>query len=172
MSNKDTLVFENNTDTIVTLMYDQPKTGTNNYGAWYLYGVQHNGEDTSFFATETLHSKLKYYQNGDVINIRKEQSDGKFKWNIIPQEGTKAKTSASDIVKKIDDRTHDIHKQVCLKLAVDMVAKKDKHELLTGTELTVIEANMKQLLVVLEGTGESGLEEETSSPKTNDNPPF
>ena len=43
MSNKDTLVFQNNTDTIVTLMYDQPKTGTNNYGAWYLYGVQHNG---------------------------------------------------------------------------------------------------------------------------------
>ena len=38
---------ENNTfklnltdDNVVELMYNEPKTGTNNYGDWYLYGVK------------------------------------------------------------------------------------------------------------------------------------
>jgi hypothetical protein len=62
----------------------------------------------------------------------------------------------------IDNRTHDIHKQVCLKLAVDMIDK--KNEILTTGDLVVIEANMMNLLNVLEG--------KSASETTEDKPPF
>ena len=52
-----------------------------------------------------------------------------------------------------DARTHDIHKQVCLKLAVGLLNRED-NSTLSGGELVVIEANMKSLLVVLEGKQE------------------
>ena len=163
MSQKETMKIPVNQDTIVTLMYDSPKTGTNNFGAWYLYGLEHDGKEVGVFATETLHGKLKYYQKGDVLNIRKEEyASGKFSWNVIPQEGTKPKTTASDVVQKIDDRTHDIHKQVCLKLAVELMGEKDA--ILTGTQLDAIEANMKQLLMILEG------EKESEEPSKDDMP--
>ena len=95
---------------------------------------------------------MQYYRKGDVVNIRIENVDGgKIAWNVIPQEGTNVKNEQNTTL-GIDARTHDIHKQVCLKLAVDMVAKKDVHSVLTEGELVIVEANMKSLLQVLEGT--------------------
>lgn len=152
MSQNETLKIQANTDNIVEFLYDTPKSGTNNYGAWHLYGVKNNGKEVGIFATDYLHDKLQYYRKGDVVNIRKENVDGgKIAWNVIPQEGTNVKNEQNTTL-GIDARTHDIHKQVCLKLAVDMVAKKDVHSVLTEGELVIVEANMKSLLQVLEGT--------------------
>ena len=152
MSQNETLKIQANTDNIVEFLYDTPKSGTNNYGAWHLYGVKNNGKEVGIFATDYLHDKLQYYRKGDVVNIRKENVDGgKIAWNVIPQEGTNVKNDQNTTL-GIDARTHDIHKQVCLKLAVDMVAKKDVHSVLTEGELVIVEANMKSLLQVLEGT--------------------
>lgn len=33
---------------VVELLYNQPKTGTNDYGNWFLYGVRKDGVETSF----------------------------------------------------------------------------------------------------------------------------
>ena len=151
MSQNETLKIQKDTDNIVEFLYDSPKTGTNNYGAWYLYGVMHEGSEKGIFATEYLNDKLQYYRKGDKVNIRKEEVGGKTVWNIVPEGTTKAKNSSNTTL-GIDARTHDIHKQVCLKLAVDMVAKKDIHTVLTDAEQVIIEANMKALLQVLEGT--------------------
>ena len=151
MSQNETLKIQKDTDNIVEFLYDSPKTGTNNYGAWYLYGVMHEGSEKGIFATEYLNDKLQYYRKGDKVNIRKEEVGGKTVWNIVPEGTTKAKNSSNTTL-GIDARTHDIQKQVCLKLAVDMVAKKDMHTILTYAEQVIIEANMKALLQVLEGT--------------------
>jgi hypothetical protein len=62
----------------------------------------------------------------------------------------------------MDARTHDIHKQVCLKLALSLVDK--KNATLTTGDLVVIEANMMNLLNILEG--------KSASETTEDEPPF
>ena len=148
----ETLRITANTDNIVEFLYDTPKTGTNNYGMWYLYGVKNDGKEVGIFASEALNRKLKDYRRGDRVNIRKEEYEpGKVGWNVIPEEGTSISESKSKSTTfNIDDRTHDIHKQVCLKLAVDMMETKNKT--LTDGDLVVIEANMKSLLIVLEGS--------------------
>ena len=133
---------------IVELMYNQPKTGTNNYGDWYLYGVRKDGVETSFFATDALHKKLSVYSQGAKLSIQKEEyAPGKSAWTVKPLEGTTA-SAPTTTTKTIDDRTHDIHKQVCLKLAVEMIGNVEG--LLTDTEVTIIDANMKALLSILE----------------------
>ena len=150
----ETLRITANTDNVVEFLYDTPKTGTNNYGMWYLYGVKNEGKEVGIFATEALHGKLQDYRRGDKVNIRKEEYEpGKVGWNVIPEEGTSIsenKSKSKSATFNIDDRTHDIHKQVCLKLAVDMMETKNKT--LTDGDLVVIEANMMNLLTVLEGS--------------------
>ena len=150
MSQNETLKIQKDTDNVVEFLYDSPKTGTNNYGDWYLYGVMHEGAEKAIFATKYLNDKLQYYKKGDKVNIRKETSeDGKTIWSVVAEGGTKTKNEGNTTL-GIDARTHDIHKQVCLKLAVDMMDK--GNTVLTEGELVVIEANMKALLQVLEGT--------------------
>ena len=58
MENKDSFKLSKDADNVVELLYDQPKQGQNAYGAWYLYGVNKEGQETSFFATENLHKSL------------------------------------------------------------------------------------------------------------------
>ena len=119
-----------------------------------MYGVNKEGQETSFFATENLHKKLSTFGRGAKVNIRKDEyAPGKFAWNVIPQGDTQPKPLAVSGNSEIDKRTHDIHKQVCLKLAVDMIDK--KNEILTTGDLVTIEANMMNLLNVLEGKSAS-----------------
>ena len=61
----------------LTLAFDEPKTGTNSYGAWYMYGVKSdiNSEEDCFFATASLHAMIKTLGagEGDEITIEKCQ---------------------------------------------------------------------------------------------------
>ena len=70
MENKDSFKLSKDADNIVELLYDQPKQGQNAYGSWYLYGVNKEGQETSFFATENLHKKLSTFGRGATVNIR------------------------------------------------------------------------------------------------------
>ena len=62
----------------ITLAFDEPKIGTNDYGRWYMYGFK-NGDLSSdkdcFFATESLHTMIKTLGagEGDDITIEKCQ---------------------------------------------------------------------------------------------------
>ena len=49
----------------------------------------------------------------------------------------------------VDNRTHDIHKQVCLKLAVELFGVK-KGAMLSDTDMVTIDTNMQSLLSILE----------------------
>lgn len=163
MENKDSFKLSKDADNVVELLYDQPKQGQNAYGAWYLYGVNKEGQETSFFATENLHKKLSTFGKGSTVNIRKDEyAPGKFAWNVIPQGNTQPKPMVSSSNNTIDNRTHDIHKQVCLKLALSLVDK--KNTTLTTGDLVVVEANMMNLLNILEG--------KSASETTEDEPPF
>ena len=62
----------------LTLAFDEPRTGTNSYGMWYMYGFK-NGDISSdkdcFFATASLHAMIKTLGagEGDEITIEKCQ---------------------------------------------------------------------------------------------------
>ena len=62
----------------LTLAFNEPKIGTNDYGRWYMYGFK-NGDLSSdkdcFFATESLHAMIKTLGagEGDDITIEKCQ---------------------------------------------------------------------------------------------------
>jgi hypothetical protein len=62
----------------LTLAFDEPKSGKNDYGKWYMYGFKNgdlSSEEDCFFATETLHSMIQTLgaKEGDEITIEKCQ---------------------------------------------------------------------------------------------------
>ena len=62
----------------LTLAFDEPKTGTNSYGMWYMYGFKNgdlSSEEDCFFATASLHAMIKTLGagEGDEITIEKCQ---------------------------------------------------------------------------------------------------
>ena len=61
----------------LTLAFDEPKTGTNSYGAWYMYGFKSDisSDKDCFFATQSLHAMIKTLGagEGDEITIEKCQ---------------------------------------------------------------------------------------------------
>jgi len=76
----EAIKFEVNEPVEGFLMYDEPKTGVNQHGTWYMYGLDtiNNGE-TCFFATESLHSLLQKQncKRRTKIKIVKQFKDGK-----------------------------------------------------------------------------------------------
>ena len=167
MESKPTFKIAPDSDHIVEFVYDTPKEGVNSYGQWHLYALMHNGSEKGLFATDALHEKLVKFRKGDKVNIRKEEfQPGKYGWNIIPEEGTVPSRSEATAPAKADDRTHDIHKQVCLKLAVELLGT--RKGTLTDGDTVILEANMYCLLGILEGT--NGAKSEDSKPKDEDLP--
>jgi len=151
------LKIPTNGSAVVEFMFDYPKQGTNNYGNWNLYGLKCEGEDVSLFATDNLHNKIQYYNVGDVIEISKNETEqGRIQWGITPKEGTPVRNASNSSAstptqstQSRDDRTADIHKQVCLKLAVQSLG--------TDFDIEEIESRMYSLLSVLHGSESDGL---------------
>ena len=111
--------FGENEEYNVTFKFDTPKTGEGKYGEWNLYGVDHKGEDSSFFASYGLHNRIKAFKQGDSVKIVKRMKNGKTSWDV-------EKTGESIAPVVADARTKDIHRQVCLKLAVESIGVKAK----------------------------------------------
>lgn len=145
-------------DNIVELLYDEPKSGNNKYGRWFLYGVVKDGEETAFFInSENLHKKLSEYGKGAKLNIKKEEyAPNKYAWEVHALNGTTPVASTNlqqktlDSSPVLDKRTLDIHKQVCLKLAVQSL---DHVEF----DIKAVEERTYQLLDVLHGERPNGL---------------
>tara|TARA_R100000664_G_C2748000_1_gene135456 strand:- start:159 stop:668 length:510 start_codon:yes stop_codon:yes gene_type:complete len=70
----------------VTLAFNSPKEGDNQYGRWYLYGIKSdiNSDEDGFFATETLHTMIKTLGagEGDEVIIEKCQDGDKFFYKV------------------------------------------------------------------------------------------
>ncbi len=169
--NKDTFKLNPTNPNVVELLYPQPKEGTNSYGNWYLYGVRKDGIETGFFATDALHKKLSVYGQGAKVSINKEEyAPGKSAWTVQPLEGTQPQAVAPVATSAtVDNRTHDIHKQVCLKLAIELFGTK-KGDMLSDTDMVTIDTNMQTLLSILES--EEKVKSLTNSDAPQDGMPF
>ena len=87
---KETLRFTPNIPLLMTFQFNQPKTGTGQYGEWYLYGVEHQGQDKGIFASRGLHDRLQQLGQlqGRSLEITKVVDEvGKTRW-VIKENGT------------------------------------------------------------------------------------
>ena len=139
-----------NHDYPVVLTYDQCKSGESQYGPWYFYGVEHDGEPQGIFAEDALHEQLQQYGKGAKLVICRNQDDnGKLKWQVTPANGNTQLKSNQTVLKYLDDRTADIHRQVALKIATISIGQTTKPW--TDEDLQEIKVRMDKLLEMLDG---------------------
>jgi hypothetical protein len=139
-----------NHDYPVVLTYDQCKSGENQYGPWNLYGVEHEGVEQGIFAEDSLHLKLMKYGKGARLVIRKNQDEnGKLEWQVTPANGNTQHQSKQTVLKYLDDRTADIHRQVALKIATISIGQSTKPW--SDEDLSEIKIRMDKLLEILDG---------------------
>jgi hypothetical protein len=144
-----------NHDYPVTLVYDQCKSGESNYGRWNLYGVEYEGEQQGIFAEDVLHQELKKYGKGAKLVIRRNQDkNGQLKWSVIPANGNTPHPKQT-VLKYLDNRTADIHRQVALKIATISIGQSTKPW--TDEDLQEIKVRMDKLLEILDGSIEDDL---------------
>ena len=146
------------------------KEGENKYGLWHFYQLDHNGEKVGCFAQPNLHQKLSGFRDGDVVTIQKVQTsrDG-YDWVVNgdsdhqpdPPKTPTPVASKPPQSSVFDDRTHDIHRQVCLKVAVKSFPASDRPW--NDEVVAELKRRTDSLMVVLEGV---------SHAKDDDNLPF
>jgi hypothetical protein len=141
-----------NYDYRVVLTYDQCKSGESQYGPWHLYGVEHEGVEQGIFAEDALHQELKKYGKASKLVIRRHKDDsGRIEWQVVPTNGGRAQRPPQQtVLKYLDDRTADIHRQVALKIATISIGQSTKPW--TDEDLLEIKVRMDKLLVILDGS--------------------
>ena len=60
-----------NTPTQIVLLYDDPITGQSRYGNYYMYAVQVENEQYSYFASPEVHEQLQHLGKGETATITK-----------------------------------------------------------------------------------------------------
>ena len=145
-----------NHDYPITLVYDKCKSGKSNYGPWNLYGIKYEGIEQGIFAEDALHQELKQYGKGARLVIRRNQDDnGGLEWQVAAVNGATQPRSKQTVLKYLDDRTLDIHRQVALKIATISIGHNIKPW--TDDDLKEIQVRMDRLLVILDGSGDDEL---------------
>ncbi len=145
-----------NYDYPVVLTYDQCKSGESQYGPWHLYWVEHEGVEQGIFAEEALHQELKKYGKESKLVIRRNQNDnGQLEWQVTPANGNAQHQPKQTVLKYLDDRTADIHRQVALKIATVSIGQNIKPW--SDDDLQEIRVRMDKLLVILDGFTDDAL---------------
>jgi hypothetical protein len=140
----------------VTLIYDQCKSGESQYGPWNLYGVEYEGVEQGIFAEDALHQQLqKYGKRARLIIRRNQDENGQQEWQVVPAIGQAQHQPKQTVLKYLDDRTADIHRQVALKIATISVGQTTKPW--TDEDLQEIKVRMDKLLEILDGKANNEL---------------
>ena len=98
MADRPLLEIPKNQSVIISLLFDDPKTGTNQNGPWQLYGVNHEGVEKSYFASEKAHEMLQHYSKGDTVKIEhKPTGEGRSMYVVSPTKAKpKSKPASND----------------------------------------------------------------------------
>jgi len=118
MPDKPRITFIKNEPVIVTLKFDKGFENEGANGPYFSHTVLNNNLDTLMFASPTLNDMITSdYGRGDTLRIIKHDTTPPT-WGVHKEGETSVKTVAN--VKPIevtnDARTHDIHRQVAVKI--------------------------------------------------------
>lgn len=92
---KQKLELQVNIPTTIKLLQTDPATGENNYGKWYLYNIECEGSEYSYFAPEKVVKLLKennVVQDDEVVITKKLIKNGKK--NLVDYEVHVLETTA------------------------------------------------------------------------------
>ena len=98
-TNKPKMEFLLNLPTIVTLG-NNFKNGQSEYGAWFGWGVKHEGVEKTLFADDKLHPQLQPFGKGMTVVVTKTELGGKqFGWHvaIAPPNGSPPPTQTAPV---------------------------------------------------------------------------
>ena len=89
--------FEPNAKFIISKIYDEPKKGNGQYGDYWQYTVNHNGEQSTFRAGKILMEKIEALgvPIGVDISITKVVADRSTIWNVDIVGGVQAQSMPS-----------------------------------------------------------------------------
>ena len=100
MAERPLLEIERNKSVIVTLKFDEPRTGVNQNGPWRLYGVLHDGIEKSYFASDKAHEMLQHYKKGDTVKIEhKPTGEGRSMYVVSPTTQNAPKSDTDQNIK-------------------------------------------------------------------------
>ena len=83
MTQRNKLILPINESTTIQLLYNDCIEGSNQFGNYYMYAVEVDGEEYSFFPPAEVHDQLKLLHKGDRATIIK----------LAVQRGTKVATA-------------------------------------------------------------------------------
>ena len=114
------------------LLRDEPYTGENSYGPYYMYSVEEGGEEKVFFATQEVHTKIrgsKLLQGDEFILEKTATQRGKrvvtdITFEPIPAERTNGNGNAAETIGTNGDNLKEIM-LVCLRDAVEVTRAVD-----------------------------------------------
>lgn len=137
MDQKPKLEFEPGKKYKVKLLFDTPKSGqkTNPNGktyTWYLYGVEYNNAEYTFFADYSLQNKLSTYSRGDILEISDQyMGDEPFRhqWEVFSVGSDKP---LDEFMKEKQDNTG-IKIEVFASMKIASAFSKDLDELKVNT---------------------------------------
>jgi len=69
MTQRQKLEFAINTPTEITLLFDEPITGSSHYGTYNHYAVEASGMEFSLFAPDTIHEQIKDLSKGQSVIV-------------------------------------------------------------------------------------------------------
>ena len=148
--------FRANMPYIVKLKYDKPIEKEGEYGAFWVYGVEHNGEEYSFIASMGLHNQLLQYKKGDTVEIMKSDDGEKshFETELLEEKDIKStadptnpQANSPDWDRINADKQHSITLQVAVKLAVQSFPVKPK---LTDKDYEEIEVRAVKFKAIID----------------------
>jgi len=68
---KQKLTLELNKPVRLKLMYDEPRTGSSQYGEYFLYSLTDGEQEYSFFANEKTHQQMSHLGKGETVELIK-----------------------------------------------------------------------------------------------------
>ena len=107
MTQRKKLELELNRPTEIKLLYDEPIVGESQYGNYYLYAVESEGTEYSFFAPKEVHEKIANLKKGDTAIITKsaKQQGSRFvaSYDVILPEYSNRSNKVQTIDEVLDD---------------------------------------------------------------------
>jgi len=112
MTQRQKLVLSPDAPVTVTLLFDEPVVGNNEYGPYFMYALACNGSEYSYFAPEEVHNALKTLRKGDSATITKHTNTANGKrvtyYHVATPEHSSMPVDVSIPAEKKNDRLAEI----------------------------------------------------------------
>ena len=157
MPDKPRITFNTNEPVIVTLKFDKGFENEGANGPYYSHTVLNDNVDTIMFASPKLNELITSdYGRGDTLRIIKHDTKP-VTWGVHKEGEADVKTIAN--VKQVevtnDARTHDIHRQVAVKIVCQNTDFSEKE--ISDEQYDLMYENVQIILNLIENKKDGSL---------------